>query len=122
MTLLQRLQTMCALHERKNTGVRGFRFGLAIARLNPPPPPPHAGIGFLVGVFFSAADMAFAPLVVFMLILPLYLLSFRHLFFRSNFRNYISWLPGPLFFWAVVNGISWLVWCTTDAEHEWSSR
>mmetsp|Transcript_9953 Transcript_9953/g.20302 ORF Transcript_9953/g.20302 Transcript_9953/m.20302 type:complete len:845 (-) Transcript_9953:102-2636(-) len=81
-----------------------------------------SAIGFLVGVFFSAANYPFAPLIVFMLVLPMYLLMFRHLIFKSNFRNYISWLPGPLFFWAVVNGIAWTVWTFSDDDHEWSMR
>ncbi|GMI19889.1 hypothetical protein TrRE_jg8661 [Triparma retinervis] len=79
-------------------------------------------IGFLVGVFFSAAEYSFAPLMVFMLLLPMYLMMWRHVIFRSNFRNYVSWLPGPLFFWAVVNGIAWIVWTFSDDDHEWSTR
>ena len=54
-------------------------------------------IATLVGIFFSAADYPYAPLVVFMLLMPAYLLMWRHIIFESNFRNYISWLPLPLF-------------------------
>ena len=57
-----------------------------------------------------------------MLLMPPYLISFRKIVFRSNFRNYISWLPGPLFFWAVVNCAIWATWTFWNEDHEWSSK
>jgi hypothetical protein len=41
---------------------------------------------------------------------------------KTNFRNYISWLPGPLFFWAFVIGVGWTAWTFADDTHEWGDR
>ncbi|GMI36871.1 hypothetical protein TeGR_g4212 [Tetraparma gracilis] len=97
-------------------------------------------IGFIVGTFFMAADYPYSPLTVFFLCMPMYLLSWRHMLFRdtsranidanstserkgkTNFRNYISWLPGPLFFWAFVIGVGWTAWTFADDTHEWGDR
>ena len=77
-------------------------------------------VALLVGIFFSANDYAYAPLMVFMLLVPPYLIGFRLTLFRSNFRLYISWLPGPLFICAVFWGIYWLVWTMGASENEWT--
>ncbi|GMI06455.1 hypothetical protein TrLO_g11797 [Triparma laevis f. longispina] len=81
-----------------------------------------SAILFLVGTFFSAADYPYSPLVVFMLIMPFYLLAWRKIAFTSNFRSYVSWLPGPLFFCAVIASVAWIIWAFNDEKHAWSSK
>jgi len=66
----------------------------------------------------------YSPLTVFFLCVPIYLLGFRHVLFdttavKANFRNFISWLPGPLFFWAFVTSVGWLVWTFWGDNNEW---
>ena len=75
-------------------------------------------VATLVGIFFSAADYPYAPLVVFMLLMPAYLLMWRFIIFKSNFRDYISWLPLPLFFCGFIVFVGWIVWCFQDVDHE----
>mmetsp|Transcript_28788 Transcript_28788/g.54352 ORF Transcript_28788/g.54352 Transcript_28788/m.54352 type:complete len:839 (+) Transcript_28788:95-2611(+) len=81
-----------------------------------------SAILFLVGTFFSAADYPYSPLVVFMLVMPGYLLSWRKIAFTSNFRSYVSWLPGPLFFCAIIASVAWIIWCFQDENHSWSNK
>ena len=72
-----------------------------------------------------AADYPYSPLCIFFLVVPIYLLAYRNVlvggdkFPKANFRNYISWLPGPLFFWAFVVSVGWLAWTFAKDEHEW---
>lgn len=46
-----------------------------------------SAILFLVGTFFSAADYPYSPLVVFMLIMPFYLLAWRKVSKRKRRRD-----------------------------------
>jgi hypothetical protein len=64
---------------------------------------------------------------VFFLCVPIYILSWRHVIFsddgtKANFKNFVSWLPGPLFFWAFTVSVSWLVWTFLEDKNEWGDR
>jgi len=77
-------------------------------------------VTLVVGIFFSASDYAYAPLMVFMIAMPPYLIGFRLTIFKENFRLYVSWLPGPLFILALTWFVWWLVWCLSGSPHEWT--
>mmetsp|Transcript_16486 Transcript_16486/g.34000 ORF Transcript_16486/g.34000 Transcript_16486/m.34000 type:complete len:850 (-) Transcript_16486:67-2616(-) len=82
-----------------------------------------AVIAFIFGIFFNAAEYPASPLVVTMLALPFYLMSWKYILFFVNFRNYVNWLSTPLFCTATITLIAWMIWMFTDnGRNEWTDK
>jgi hypothetical protein len=78
-------------------------------------------VGFILGIFFNAANYPASPLVVFMLSMPFYLMSWKYILFFVDFRNYVNWLSTPLFITASVTGLYWFVWTFQGNNNEWNN-
>mmetsp|Transcript_27340 Transcript_27340/g.41158 ORF Transcript_27340/g.41158 Transcript_27340/m.41158 type:complete len:932 (+) Transcript_27340:150-2945(+) len=77
--------------------------------------------GMFLVVLFLAGDYPYAPIVLFILLMPFYLAGIRFVFYRhKSTRMFIHWSSGPLFSLSVITTIVWVTWTLVDEKNEWN--
>ncbi len=73
-------------------------------------------------ILMSARTRPHGLIVLYTLGTVCFFISGKHLFYSEvKFRNYVSWLTGPLLFSSVATLIAFFVWVNSDAKsNEWS--
>jgi hypothetical protein len=65
---------------------------------------------FALSVAFSAGQHPYGPICMHALGTPIWLFIGKHVLFKASFKDFVSWLPGPLFLLSVVQFSQWLIW------------
>lgn len=77
--------------------------------------------GAILLVLFITGNFPYAPIVLYSLLTPLYLILFKAALIRNKeMRIFISWLGGPLFFVSLVVLVVWIGWTFAEEENEWN--
>jgi len=78
-------------------------------------------LGSLTTLMFLSGEFPIAPICVFIVIVPIWLVFIKHIFYQDmEIRSYVRWLGGPLFFVALGVLFSWIIWSFWDEENEWN--
>lgn len=78
-------------------------------------------LGVIAITLLMVNDYPYGPIAVFAFITPMYLVAIKGICYSDlETKTYISWLSGPLFFVALLNGIVWMVWSFRGDGNEYN--
>ncbi|GMI02205.1 hypothetical protein TrVE_jg7881, partial [Triparma verrucosa] len=73
---------------------------------------------FSLSVVFSCGKHPYGPLCMFALGTPIWLVISKHVLLRASFKDFVGWLPGPLFLLSISIFGYWLNWTWKGKEKE----
>jgi len=65
---------------------------------------------FALSVIFSAGKHPYGPICMHALGTPIWLMISKHVLLKAPFKDFVTWLPGPLFLLSVTLFIYWIAW------------
>mmetsp|Transcript_1860 Transcript_1860/g.4201 ORF Transcript_1860/g.4201 Transcript_1860/m.4201 type:complete len:845 (+) Transcript_1860:54-2588(+) len=78
-------------------------------------------VGVIAITLLMVNQYPYGPIAVFAFITPMYLVAIKGICYSDlKTKTFISWLSGPLFFVALVNGIIWIVWSFREESNEYN--
>ncbi|CAJ1931780.1 unnamed protein product [Cylindrotheca closterium] len=78
-------------------------------------------VGVIAFTLLMVNEYPYGPIAVFAFITPMYLVAIKGICYSDlETKTFISWLSGPLFFVALVNGIIWIIWTFREDKNEYN--
>jgi len=78
-------------------------------------------LGVIAITLLMVNKYPYGPIGVFAFVTPMYLVAIKGICYSDlKTRTYISWLSGPLFFVALLNGIIWMIWTFGEEGKEYN--
>lgn len=78
-------------------------------------------IGMSVVSILVASDFPYAPICLYVIMLPLWMIVIGEMFYSNiRLKRFITWLSGPLLLLSMLVFTSWIVWILWDEKNEWN--